>query len=580
MIRNRILLLLLLVSTSVFSQKRKVFTATPVYDSIIATYKALDRKSPIAKLEEKGYTDIGRRLHLFILSRDSTFNPVTAKAKGKVVILVNNGIHPGEPDGIDASIELARAYIANPELLPPNVVLCIIPVYNIDGCLNRGDCSRANQCGPVEYGFRGNAKNLDLNRDFVKCDAANTLSFEMIFNEWKPDVLIDTHVSDGADYQYTMTLIATQRNKLNPVLSAYMDKELVPSLYASMDKIHQPMSPYVETRGETPESGITGFLETPRFSTGYAALFNCIGFVTETHMLKPFSDRVWATYDLLNIMVAKIGADGTKIVSLRAEADKKTISQRTFVLDWKLDTTQYDVIDFRGYEAKHKTSDVTGLPRLFYDRNSPFTKKIRYYNTYVPTTTVTAPDMYILPYAYPGVLMRLQLNGVKIRRLNKDTLLTVQMYYITNYETGRSPYESHYLHRDVKVRAEAQQVWFRANDYVIDLNQACNRYIVETLEPEGGDSFFAWNFFDGILQQKEWFSDYVFEEKADSILKSNPALRKTLNDQRLADTAFASNGWAQLNFIYQHSAFKEASHNRYPVARIFGEMKLPADDMW
>ncbi|WGU70593.1 hypothetical protein QIU18_00040 [Capnocytophaga canimorsus] len=52
--------------------------------------------------------------------------------------------------------------------VPENVVIVAIPVYNIGGALQRNGFTRVNQNGPKEYGFRGNAKNLDLNRDFIK----------------------------------------------------------------------------------------------------------------------------------------------------------------------------------------------------------------------------------------------------------------------------------------------------------------------------------------------------------------------------------------------------------------------------
>lgn len=557
------------------AKPRKVFTTTPVYDSIIATYQQFEKQSRLCKLSVVGRTDVGKPLHLFVISKDSIFSPEIEKKKGKAVVMINNGIHPGEPDGIDACIELTRTLLANPALIPDNVVICIVPVYNVDGCLNRGSYSRANQDGPVEYGFRGNAKNLDLNRDFIKADAENTLALEGAFRHWKPDVFIDTHVSDGADYQYVMTLIATQRNKLHPVLAEYMDKDLVPSLYTSMQQAKYPMCPYVETLGETPETGIAGFLETPRFSTGYAALFNCIGFVTETHMLKPYNDRVWATYELLKTFLSKINADAKKIVALHAEADRQVAAQKKFVISWKLDTTQYEWMDFKGYEAKHKTSEVTGQQRLYYDRSQPYTKKIKFYNTYVAEKEVTAPDFYIVPQGYDHVIYLLTYSGVRLSRLTKDTTIETEMSFIEDYQTVKNPYESHYLHSNVKTRREKVRVTYHAGDFVIPVNQACNRFIVETLEPEGGDSFFAWNFFDGILQQKEWFSDYVFEEKADSILKNDPQLKAALDAKRQSDTAFAANGWAQLNFVYQHSAYKEPTHNRYPVGRVYGEIELP-----
>ncbi|HLG02079.1 MAG TPA: M14 family metallopeptidase [Bacteroidia bacterium] len=555
-------------------QKQKVFTNSPDYYSIISTFEIFDKQSDLCLLKTYGTTDVGKPLHLFILSKDKTFEPAQIKQQGKAVLLLNNGIHPGEPDGIDASIELARNILADPKLLPDNLVICIVPVFNVDGCLNRGNCSRANQCGPLEYGFRGNAKNLDLNRDFIKADAQNTQTLQRIFQEWKPDFFVDTHVSNGADYQYTMTLIATQRNKLHPVLSAYMDKELVPSLYRAMELRKEPMCPYVDTRGETPESGIVGFLETPRFATGYAALFNCIGFVTEAHMLKPYDNRVKATLKLLEEMVRQFGLDAKKVVALHAEADRQVASQKTFMLNWKLDTAQFTWIDFRGYEARYKTSEVSSQPRLYYDLQSPYTKKIKFYNTYVPSFTVTLPDYYVIPQAWLEVVERLRMNGVKMSRLLKDTTIYTAVYYITTYETGKFPYEGHYLHRDVHTRSDTQAIRYYRGDFIIPTNQPANRYLAETLEPRSGDSFFAWNFFDGILQQKEWFSDYVFEEKADSLVRNDPALKKMLEDERKRDTAFAKNAWAQLNFVYQHSAFKERSHNRYPVGRLNGELRL------
>ncbi|MFM2016997.1 MAG: hypothetical protein RL007_653, partial [Bacteroidota bacterium] len=300
----RLFLFSLLFCSSIVLIGRDPETARPefkdarTYDQVILEYERLDRTSDAISLSTWGMTDVGKPLHVCVVSADKTFDPVTARAKGKVVIMINNAIHPGEPDGVEASITLLQHVSVNPAVVPSNVVLVIIPVYNIDGYLNRSSYSRANQNGPDEYGFRANAKNLDLNRDFIKADAQNTISFEQIFQLWKPHVLIDNHVSDGADYQYTMTLIATQHSKLHPLLGSYLNTKLVPSIYDAMGKAGNPICPYVETMGETPESGIVGFLESPRFATGYAALFNCIGFVPETHMLKPFSDRVWATFDL------------------------------------------------------------------------------------------------------------------------------------------------------------------------------------------------------------------------------------------------------------------------------------------
>lgn len=571
------LLLLPCLLCSQNKESRPVYSNTRLYDQVIADFSAIDKSSEIAVMTPSGMTDAGKPLHVFVVSKDKLFTPEAAKNNGKCVIMINNAIHPGEPDGIDASYELVKTYTQHPDLLPSNVVLVIIPVYNIDGYLNRGSTSRANQNGPEQYGFRGNAKNLDLNRDFIKADAQNTISFEQIFQLWKPHVLIDNHVSDGADYQYTMTLIATQHNKLHPILGNYLNTSLVPAIYDAMGKIGNPICPYVETMGETPESGIVGFLESPRFATGYAALFNCIGFVPETHMLKPYNDRVWATYDLMKAIVSQVSNDAVTIIKARNDADRAVKSQRHYALDWQLDTTKYDLIDFRGYESTHIISKVTGLPVLYYDKSKPYNKKIKYYNTYKPARIVESPSIYIVPQAWTDVIFRLQINGVQMRCLSKDTLIDAEFYSLTKVNHPAFPYESHYHHRNTQVSRSPQKVLFLKGDYVIQMNQVANRYIVETLDPQSDDSFFAWNFFDGVLNQKEWFSDYVFDAKAEQILKEEPSIKKSLDSMRAVDTAFAKNHWAQMNFIYQRSRYKEPSHNRYPVAMLKSETNLPLE---
>ncbi len=571
-------LLLILISVAGQAQQstRKVYTQTPPYSEVTRQFRLLDSASDDGSLFDIGKADGGETLYLYLLTKNGCSNLFTAQSQAKKmpVLFIINAIHPGEPDGVDASLELVNT-LQKPGALPDNLLIAIVPVFNVDGALNRSGTSRANQNGPEEYGFRGNSLNLDLNRDFVKTDAQVTQNLQRIFQLLQPDVFVDTHVSNGADYQHTMTLIATQKDKLHPLPSKLMTETLLPGLYTGMKTKGWPMCPYVDTRGETPETGIAGFLETPRYSTGYAALFNTIGFVTETHMWKPYNDRVWATYDLLVCFVDMMKQHGEKIKSARLKANEEVKTQTTFTLSWELDTTSFTNILFMGYEARHKTSTITGQPRLYYDRSAPYTKEIPYYNSYRAKTQVEKPYAYMVPQQYKDVIMRLQLNGVAMKQLLRDTVITAETYYISSLQTVKNPYESHYMHYGTQVRRVMQQIPVNAGDWLIVCNQATNRYIVETLEPQGGDSFFAWNFFDGILQQKEGFSDYIFEEKAAEMLAADPKLKAELEAERARDPKFAADHWAQLNFIYQRSVYKEKTHNLYPVLRVLQPAPMP-----
>ena len=144
----------------------------------------LDAYFETIHMQEMGLTDSGKPLHIIIYSSDKDFSFTSDKTK----ILINNGIHPGEPDGIDASMSLIRDLALNKIKTSRNTQIIVIPVYNIGGMLNRNSSSRANQNGPEAYGFRGNARNFDLNRDFIKSDTRNAKSFQQIFHLIQPDI--------------------------------------------------------------------------------------------------------------------------------------------------------------------------------------------------------------------------------------------------------------------------------------------------------------------------------------------------------------------------------------------------------
>jgi hypothetical protein len=183
------------------------------------------------------------------------------------------------------------------------------------------------------------------------------------------------------------------------------------------------------------------------------------------------------------------------------------------------------------------------------------------------------PDYYVIPQNWWRVIELLKLNNVKMTQLESDKLYkNANMYYIDAVENSpRAPYEGHYYHTKIKLHEEKQDVQFLEGDYVIPTNQPAFKFIVETLEPQAPDSYFSWNYFDAIMQQKEYFSDYIFEETAVDILDKNPDLKNQLKEKQASDTAFAKNGLAQLDFVYKHSNYYEKTHKRYPVARIFGK---------
>ncbi|WP_372918157.1 M14 family metallopeptidase [Salegentibacter sp.] len=540
---------------------------TATYEEVIEFYQELANANANISLEEIGRTDSGEPLHLAIFSENENFSFENLR-EDNAVILINNGIHPGESDGIDATMMLFRDLAGDSIKTPGNTVIATIPIYNVGGALNRNSTTRTNQNGPAEYGFRGNARNYDLNRDFIKADTRNARSFYEIFHMVKPDVFIDNHVTNGADYQYTLTHLFTQHNKLGGELGEYLNERMMPAIEDSLRNKDWGITPYVNVFNQVPEKGFNQFLDTPRYSTGYTTLFNTLGVILETHMLKPYKERVEGTYDFLNSVINYTDAQKENIKDLRDRARRKYLTDRWYDLNFKPDMENPSLREFKGFEGERVTSEVTGGELLKYNRDKPFTKEIEYYDNYVAEDRIEIPRAYIIPQGWWNVTELLELNQIKLEPLERDTVILVESYRIEDYETSERAYEGHYMHQNTKVSSSIDSVRFRKGDLYVRTFQDGARYLIETLEPTAPDSFFNWNFFDPILQQKEGFSPYVFEDEAKELLDNDSELKEEFEEKKRNDLEFANNSYAQLSWLHKNSKHYEKSHLRYPVFRV------------
>ena len=540
---------------------------TPTYVKLVQFYDSLAKKNLI-ELYNMGQSDYGLPIYLCILNgqKDSLKTFTSIKTRGS--IFINNGIHPGEPDGINACGKLTLDFINHKLKMDALTSVSFILCYNVDGMMQRSSSSRANQNGPEEYGFRGNAQNLDLNRDFIKMDSENAFTFAKIFQALQPDVFIDTHVSNGADYQYTLTLIHSLKERLTPEIRSLTYNHFVPDLEKAMKKHKIDLAPYVESVGETPDSGIEAFNDLPRYAMGYASLFPCLSITTETHMLKPFEDRVEATYLYLKEVIIW-SKDNLKALKNTKKAAYDNLKNKTSFTYQYTRTEEKDSIIFCGYEAGYKKSDVTGLDRLYYDRTKPYTKKIPYYNVYKAQDSAKIPQFYIVGSQCKDVISRLKQNNIQMRTLTQDSLVDLTFYRVRDYRNGTKPYEGHFLHSGIKVDEQEGKIQLKKGDVLINTNQKSKLFICSVLEPEAEDSYFAWNFFDSYLQEKEYFSDYVFEDLAVEILNQSSELRSLFEEKKKNDSKFAASQWDQLYFIYQNSQYFEPSFMRLPVFKVY-----------
>ena len=546
---------------------------TTAWAECIAFYEKLAADFPnVLHFSQIGTSDAGIPIHAGVVSADGVFERAQLKASARPVFFNNNGIHPGEPEGIDVCMALVRDFCVQPERLAAlgQTVFLFIPIYNVDGSLNRQNTSRVNQDGPEQFGFRANSRNLDLNRDFIKCDSLSAQVFNRFFADWDPDVMVDTHTSNGADYSYTMTLIQTQADKLGGALGTYLRESMLPAIFQEMTARGWPTCPYVNPVKVSPDEGIEDFLETPRFSTGYAALHHTLGFMPETHMLKPYADRYAAMQALVQTVLAFTVANAVEIQTLRAQAKAESAKKSLWPVYWQADYSRQSKFLFKGFKAVQRPSKLGNYQRLAYDRTQPWEADIAYFNYFNPSIQIKTPQAYLIPQAWREVIERLIWNKVELKRLDADQRFSVQSYQILSVQSRAHAYEGHMFHDEVMLQRRAEIIYARAGDYLLDLRQPNARYAVETLEPQAHDSFFRWGFFNSILEKKEHFSNYIFEDTALEMLQEDAELNAKFEQWQQHFPAQLADQNAVLEFIFTHGArHREPEWRRYPVYSVF-----------
>ena len=539
---------------------------SPSYPELIEILSGMADSSDAIQLYNMGSSDYGLPIYLCVVNGGRDSLSTFKKAKKETTILFNNAIHTGEPDGINAMLIWLEKIAMNPNSLMDLPVVTFIPAYNVGGMMNRSSHSRANQNGPLEYGFRGNTQNLDLNRDFIKMDSKNAFTFTKIFQALDPDIFVDNHVSNGADYQYTLTYISNLESRMSPSIKKMTTESLIPNLETALKSNYDiDLFPYVDLVGKTPEQGITSFNDLPRYSMGYVGLFHTIGFTVETHMLKPFPSRVRATYAFMDELIKWTASHKSLIEKSRNQARDYTSLNADLFFNYKRVAETNDSILFKGYEHSFPKHKITGLKRLKYDTLMPYEKYIPHFNSFQPLDTLSVPRFYFVGRQEKDVVKRLKANKVELTKIKNDTSLTLGVFRVIDFESSKKPYEGHFQLTNPLIEKEQELVKLKRGDWMISTHQKNALFIHSVLQPETEDSYLSWNFFDSYLQQKEYFSSYVFVDKIGDILKKDPQLKRSYKKKLKEDEAFRNSEWDQLYYIYIHSPYFEKTYGVLPV---------------
>jgi hypothetical protein len=557
---------------------------TPRYDETLAYCRRLEGASRWIRVTSFGTSPQGRKLPLVILSKERAFDPATASRTRKAVILIQSGIHAGEIDGKDASLMLMRDIAVTKSLarLLDSTILLFVPIFNVDGHERFGPYNRINQNGPEEMGWRTTAQNLNLNRDYMKAETPEMKAMLRLFTAWLPDLYVDCHVTDGIDFQYDITYAVEPAPYLDPGVNAWILGSLLPSALPEVEKSGHRIFAYVFPREDNDLSkGLNAGSSTPRFSTGFAALQNRPAVLIETHMLKPYNVRVDATYHLLRAMIEVINRGPAALRAVVRSADAAVAAAgavfdpgRMFPLAFGIGKRSEPRL-FLGKKQRTETSGLTGGRVVRYTPDT-VSLIVPFFNEITVTDSVTVPLAYIIPPEWTFVREKLRDHGVQMERLKKAATLDVESWSFTDVRFRERPFEGRHM-VTCGVRPTHGMRQFPAGSIVVRTSQRTGKLILNLLEPKGPDSFVAWGFFDPVLEQKEYAEAYVMEDVGEKLLAEHPALRMEYDGKVKADSAFAREPGARLNWLYQHSPWGDPWLNVYPVGRITSPVTLETE---
>ncbi|MBI5472593.1 MAG: M14 family metallopeptidase [Ignavibacteriae bacterium] len=551
--------------------ERSNFLESPNYDETMK-YFSLFEETGKAEMFTFGVSPQGRELKFLVVGKDKDFSPQAARANGKVVVLIQNGIHAGEIEGNDACMLMLREMLISGELahLLDHLVLVILPILNVDGHARTSPYNRPNQNGPANMGWRTTSWNLNLNRDYMKADAPEMKALLQLYTSWQPDFYIDNHTTNGADYQYHLTYAIETHQNIDAGLASWGRDKLMPHVVRQVESSGFMIAPYLEMKGEHLHEGFTDWAMLPRFSSGYAALQNRVLLLVETHSLKPFENRVHSTKEINTAALDYMNTHYKELRDANYFADVNTVHEfrherRPFPLVLEgLD--EAEPFHFKGVASKEVESSITGSVVTRYS-HTPADCDLPFYSRTEVKVHVDVPFAYAIPREFAHLVDIMRLHGIEVKEMREGETLDVERYKFVEVEFAARPYEGR-QRVECGVEKVIEESYLPAGTFIVYTQQRTLRVIMNLLEPEAPDSFVSWGFFNAFFERKEYAEPYIMEPIAQKMLDDDPRLQAEFDARIANDDAFADDPAKRLNFFYERSPYFDKAERVYPIVRL------------
>lgn len=535
------------------------FKTTPSYEETMAWLNKLCGATKTMKMISIGKSANYRDINMVIASTD-TFDKGELNVSLKPLLLVQACIHAGEVDGKDAGMMLLRdiAFGSKKNLLE-NCNILFIPILNVDGHERISAYNRVNQRGPENMGWRTNARNLNLNRDYSKLDSEELRAVVKVMNDYEPDMYLDLHVTDGADYQYDITFGSGEG--FSASIGAWLKNSFTPAVTKHLKAFGHIPGPLVFSVNELDfRDGMTEFPYSIRFSNSYGDIRHIPSVLLENHSLKPFKQRVLGTYVFLEGVIQSISSDHTALKN--AISNDKLHRSQEVILTWKKSEVK-DSIRFLGIESSREKSAITDGEYVVW-KGKPVTEMISYTRYNQAEKKTKRPKAFYVPATYKDVIDRLHAHGIVMEVITVPEEVDVTMYRIADHKFATAPFEGHFPVTGTFTKEKRRETFYPGSVRV-DTDQPLGDLAILLLHPESPDSFLQWGFFPEIFTRTEYIEGYAIEPLARRMLAENPALASEFEKKKKEDPNFIKNQQSVYQWFYSRSKFFDNRWLLYPV---------------
>lgn len=539
---------------------------SPTYAETMVWIKKLAAESEYLELIAVGTSEQERPIQMVIASKDKDFNSSKLSTSAKPLILFQGGIHAGEIDGKDAGMMLLRDISKGSKLsLLDESNLLFIPILNVDGHERRSKYGRVNQRGPKEMGWRTNALNLNLNRDYTKLETAGINAVAKVINSYDPDLYIDIHVTDGADYQYDITYGYVATGGYSPEISSWLDTYFKSEVdQALKDQGHIPGPLLFAANNEDFTEGNVAFSFSPRFSHTYGDIRHLPSILIENHSLKPFEQRVLGTYVFLEQAIKSVGAHFSELQAA-VDADK-TQKKESIVVKYQFRDTPADSMEFLGIASKKVISKITENEYVTWEGKA-ITQMVPNILMDKPAASVPVPKAYWIPVEWSEIIDKLKTHGFEMEILEEEKEVNMELSTITEYKLSNQPYEGRFRFESFELEKEYRKVILNPGSIRVKTDQPLGELLVILMEPESVDSFFQWGYFHSILSQTEYMETYIMEPLIAKMLYEDADLNRRFEEEKSSNPEFAKSPRQIYRWFYEQTPYVDQNWKVIPIGR-------------